>query len=393
MPNLAQRGQKYLSYLWDRHAFGVRDLDPPDETPGERRWLFLYTPLAWCYRTSVTLSIALFVAGKFFIFGVLMALWGIISLVGQPLWKAFRHVTRSPQLQRQRGRAVRVSLALLAGVFALAFIVPMPLYTRAEGVVWLPDQAILRAGGNGFFKRWLVEPGARVKRGEALFELEDSVLAAELEVARAKVAEAQAKYRAEQFTDVVKARLSERQLAHEQDVLAKLEERKALLIGYAGLDGVLVAARARDMPERFLKKGDLAGYVLEKSELIARVVVPQDDIDLLRSSYRAAELRFADSIGTSYPVALVRSPAGGVEELPTAALGLAGGGAIPTLPSDPEGVKTIERIFLVDLALPADFLPAAFGERVYVRFTHGWEPLAWQGIRRLRQLFLSRFGV
>jgi putative peptide zinc metalloprotease protein len=393
MPNLAQRGQKYLAYLWDRHVFGVQDLDVPAETVSERRWLIAYTPLAWCYRTFVTVSIILFMAGEFFIFGVLVALWGAFSLVCLPLWKAYKHVVASPTLQRQRVRATRIGLALTAGVLLIAFVLPMPLRTRVEGVVWLPDQALLHAGGAGFFQRWLVEPGAKVSQGTPLFVLEDELLTTELEVSRAKVAEADAKYRSEQFSDPVKAAQSGRQLAQEQEVLARLEERAAKLVGYAEADGTLVAAKPQDMPGQYFKKGELIGYVLETKQLIARVVVPQDDIDLLRSRIRSAELRLAESLPQTEKVALAREIPGAVEELPTAALSLGGGGPIPTLPSDPNGLKTVERVFLVDLSLPPEIQATAFGERVHVRFDHGFEPLAFQGLRRLRQLFLSRFGV
>lgn len=393
MPGLAQRGQKYFSYLWDRYVFGARELEVPPESGAERGWLVIYAPLAWCYRTFVVISIALFVAGEFFIFGVLIALWSAFALIGIPLWKAFHHVTQSPTLHRHRARTLRLSVALLLAVLALVFIVPVPLHTRAQGVVWLPDQAMLRAGENGFFKHWLLKPGAHVNKGDALYELEDQALATDLEVARAKVLEAESKYRAEQFADFSKAVVSRRQLEHEESVLAKLEERAAKLVGYAEMDGVLVAPQSQDMPGRHLRKGELAGYVLEKNALVARVVVPQDDIGLVRTSFRSAELRFADSIAQRHAVAMVREPAGGVDELPTAALGLSGGGQIPTVPADPDGLETTERIFMVDLALPADMPPAAFGERVHVRFSHAWEPLAQQGLRRLRQLFLSRFGV
>lgn len=393
MPNLAQRGQKYLTYLWDRYVFGVQDLDVPAETPSERRWLVAYTPLAWCYRTFVTVSIILFIAGEFFVFGVLIALWGTVSLIGLPLWKAYRHVVASPALHRQRVRATRIALALTAGILLLAFALPVPLRTQAQGVVWLPDNALLHAGGAGFFQRWLVEPGTRVSRGAPLFVLEDELLATELEASRAKVAEAEARYRAEQFSDPVKAVQSGRKLVQEQEVLARLEERAARLVGYAEMDGTLVTARPRDMPGQYFKKGDLVGHVLEAKDLIARVVVPQDDIDLLRSRFRSAELRLAESLSDIDTVGLAREIPGAVDELPTAALGLAGGGVIPTLPSDPSGIKTVERVFLVDLGLPPALRTTAFGERVHVRFDHGYEPLALQGLRRLRQLFLSRFGV
>lgn len=393
IPNLAQRGQKYLTYLWDRYVFGAHDVQAPPETAAEKRWLFCYTPLAWCYRVFVTLSIILFVSGEFFIFGTLIALWGLVTLIAVPLWKAWQHVTRSPGLQRRRAQAVRLSLALVTSIAVLAFIVPVPLYTRAEGVVWLPDQAIVRAGGNGFFVRWYAQPGSWVRKGDLLFEQEDRQLATEIEVARAKVDEAQASFLAQAFVDPVKAQVSERQLQQEQAILAKLEERAARLQGHAQTDGVLAAAQAQDLPARYLKKGEVIGHVLAKESLVARTVISQDDIHLVRAYFRGAELRLADSIRHAAPVTLIRPPAGGVDELPTPALGLSGGGRIATLPSDPNGVKTVERVFMVDLALPEELPPAAFGERVYVRFDHGWEPLAWQGLRRLRQLFLGRFGV
>lgn len=393
MPNLAQRGQKFLAYLWDRHVFGVQDMEPSHETPAERRWLIFYTPLAWCYRVFVTVTIILFVAGEFFIFGVLIALWGVVTLLGMPLWKAYRHVTHSPALQRRRVQAIRISLGISAMVLFLAFVVPAPLHTLAQGVVWLPDESMLRARESGFFVRWLVQPGERVRKGTPLFLLEDRALAAEVEVARAKVAEADAKYRSEQFSDPVKAAVSRDQLEQERIILRKTEERAEKLLGHAETDGVLVASLSQDMPGRYFKKGELIAYVLEKNALIARVVVPQDDIDLVRTRYHLAEFRFADWIVQTHDTGMIRQAVGGVDELPTAALGIQGGGVIPTLPSDTNGVKTMERVFMVDLALPADAPPSAFGERIYVRFDHGYEPMAWQGVRRLRQLFLSRFGV
>jgi putative peptide zinc metalloprotease protein len=393
IPNLAQRGQKYLTYLWDRYAFGALEAEPPPETPSEKRWLATYVPLAWCYRMFVVVSIILFVADQFFIFGVLVALWGTITLIGTPLWKSWRHLAQSAVLQRRRKQAMRLSAALAVAVLLIAFALPLPLRTRAEGVVWLPDQAILRAGDGGFFVRWQMDAGARVEKGDVLFELEDPVLATEIEVASARVAEAEAKYLSEQFADPAKAQVLGRQLRQEQEVLAKLQERAVKLKGIAETGGVLVVGQPQDMPGRYFKKGELIGYVLTREALIARVVIQQDDIHLVRTYFQGARMRLADKLEESHAVTQARSPAGAVDELPTPALGLAGGGRIPTRPDDPDGVRTVERVFTIDLALPESMRPAAFGERVHVRFEHGWEPPAWQGLRRLRQLFLGRFGV
>lgn len=393
MPNLAQRGQKYLAYLWDRHVFGALDADVPAERARDRFWLLVYTPLAWCYRTFVTVSIIFFVATKFFIFGVLAAMWAAFSMFCLPLWKAFRHVTSSPVLQRQRGRALRVSAGIAITLLAIAFLLPVPLRTRAEGVVWLPDDSLLHAGEGAFFERWLVPPGSQVTRGTPLYAMRNDQLEADLAASRARVDEEEAKFRATEFDDPVKAVQAERKLKQEKEVQARLVERVNRLVGYADTDGRLVVADSRDMPGQYFKKGDLVGYVLKASDLLARAVVKQDDIDLLRSRRHAIELRTAGALPHVETATLVREHPGAVDELPTPALSLAGGGSIPTLPSDPHGVKTVDKVFLVDLALPPTMYTTAFGERVYVRFDHGYEPLAFQALRRLRQLFLSRFGV
>lgn len=393
MPNLAQRGQKLLKHLWNKHVFGVPDQEDPHETPSERRWLVAYTILSYFYRVFVTLGIALFVAQEFFVFGVLIALWTMFGLVVMPLWKAGRFVLYDPALQRRRQRAVRVSGGLVAGLLVFAFLVPVPARTQATGVVWLPDASLLRAGANGFFARWLVPPGTPVKRGTPVLALEDPLLTAEADVAQAKVDEARARLYAEQFTQPAKAEIAKRQLQQEEVQLARAMQKLSKLVLVAGADGVVTAARPDDMPGQFYKQGELLGHVLEPKELVARVAVQQADIDLVRKRYRGADLRLAESMEQVHPSAILREAGAGTNELPTSALAVAQGGPIATDPQDSEGRKALERIFVFDLQLPPGTAPSAFGERVHVRFSHAPEPLAWQGYRRLRQLFLSRFTV
>ena len=85
-------------------------------------------------------------------------------------------------------------------------------------------------------------------------------------------------------------------------------------------------------------------------------------------------------------------PAAGLE-LPSAALGAAGGGNIPVDPTDPDGLRALESIFQLDLSLPQEVKDPHIGGRVYVRFDHGSMPLALQWYRSLRQLFLKKFYV
>lgn len=393
IPNLGQRGQRYLTYLADRYLFGAKELKSPDETPAEKRWLAGYTVTAWFYRVFVTVTIILFIGNKFFIFGILMAAVAAFGMFIMPLWKAARHLRESPALHRHRGRAVKLTAGAAAVILAIGLFVPMPLRTQSEGVVWLPDQALLRAEVNGFFVRWLVEPGTFVRKGTALATMTDPKLETELGVAKAKVAETQARYDAVQFTDPVKAAVQQQQLAYEQKALDRVSERYAHLVLYAGTDGVLTAKKFQDMPGQYYKKGELLGYLMDKDKLIARVAVTQDNIDLVRSRLKQVELRFPDDMSDTYRVSMLREVPSALDELPTAALSPNGGGHIPVDPRDSKGLKTLDRVFFVDLGLPHAIAPNDFGGRVYVRFSHVSEPLFSQAYRRVRQLFLSRFHV
>lgn len=392
IPNLAQRGQAWWTYLLDRYAFGSHDAVKPDETRAEQRWLFIYTPLAWCYRTFVTVSVMFIVAGKFFVFGVMMACWSAFSLIGMPLRKGWQHLRTAASLQHCRTRAMRRTATAIGMLLVLLLGIPVPLYTPALGVVWLPDRSMLHARENGFFANWLVTPGQAVHDGQPIYRLSNLQLQADLAVNRAKYAQAEARYDAEQFTDPAKAAISRRQLQEAQEVLARTQQRVARLVGSAASNGRLIAATPQDMPGRYYKQGDLVGYVLDRQALIVRTVVQQDDIDLVHERLTSVRLRLSDSLDRVYPSHVVRAFPGGVEELPTAALGLNAGGTVPTQPNDPNGLKTLQRVFIVDLALPEGVTPM-FGERVHVRFEHGTECLAKQGWRRLRQVFLSHFNV
>jgi putative peptide zinc metalloprotease protein len=87
-------------------------------------------------------------------------------------------VFASPRLLRNRSRAVTATFSMILVAGIMLFLIPAPSYTTTEGVVWLPENAIVRAGTDGFVRALLVEPGKTVTAGEALVESEESTLKA-----------------------------------------------------------------------------------------------------------------------------------------------------------------------------------------------------------------------
>jgi putative peptide zinc metalloprotease protein len=193
--------------------------------------------------------------------------------------------------------------------------------------------------------------------------------------------------------DRVKAQMAADELAYVERSLAEARRRVDELTVTAGCDGTFVVAVPEDLPGRFVKRGDLVGYVMDFGSITIRTVVPQAEIDLVRYQTRAVHARLAERLGDSVPGVVRRVVPAASENLPAMALGAEGGGKLAVDPRDDRGVRALERVFQVDVELQETARHVNVGGRAFVRFDHGQASLARQWYRRLRQLFLARFDV
>jgi putative peptide zinc metalloprotease protein len=392
IPNLRQRANRYVLWWVERHLFGSREAEVPDATPGERRWFVFYAVASFLYRTLVMVAIALLVLERFFYAGVLLVAAAAAGMLFLPLGRGVAFVARSPRLRRVRRRAVAVTTGAAAAVLAL-LLLPVPHRTRTEGVVWIPDEAIVRAGAAGFVERVVATPGASVREGDLLFELREPVLEAEVRRLEARRRELEARRTFERTRDPVAMQVAEEELGYVMRDLARAEERLAELDVRSRGAGTFVVPGAADLPGRFVRRGETLAHVVSLPGREVRAVVSQSDAGLVRERTRAAHVRLAERLSEPLEATLLRVVPAAAAELPSSALGGSGGGAVVTDPSDPRGRKAIEPVFEVELALPPGTPTVQVGGRVHVRFDHGLEPLAVQGWRRLRQLFLARLDV
>jgi putative peptide zinc metalloprotease protein len=393
IPNLGTRANKYLGYLFQRYLLGVRDADSPAESAGERVWFVLYGIAAFLYRAFILFVIIVFIAGKFFLVGVLLALCALATQVFVPVSKSVSFLTSSPGLRRQRGRALGTSVALLLAALGLVFAAPAPSWTRAEGVVWVPEEAQVRAGTEGFIERLLVPADSQVVRGQPLIEAQEPFLRTRVAVLEAQLRELEAQYDALLQQDRVQAAIAREEMASVRANLERARERQAQLVLRSPANGRFVVPHAADLPGRFVSKGQLVAYVVEPKELTARVAVGQDDIGQVRGRTRSVEVMLAGWGADPVPAQVRREVPGGSRQLPSAALGSAGGGRFAVDPRDNQGVTALGRVFQLELALPPEVHSAYLGARVFVRFDHGFEPVGFQVYRAARQLFLRQFDV
>jgi putative peptide zinc metalloprotease protein len=393
IPNLGPRGNRYFFYLVQRYLFGMTQAQPSMSTPGERFWFIVYTVASFFYRMLIYASIVLFVASKFFFIGVLFACLALINMFIMPALKGIKFLVTSPRLNRRRFQAITVSLLFCGGLAAAVALAPVPLSTMAEGAVWIPEKAFVRAGTAGFIDRLVAVPGERVVPGQALVECSDPFLPAEIEVLASQLKGLEAIYDTQRPTDRVAAEITQEEIENVTAQLADARQRAEELTVRSQAQGTFVVPMAQDFPGRFVQRGELLGYVLDRSAIMARVVVLQAQIDLVRKQTRGVDVRFPERIAQSIPARVMREVPAATDQLPSRTLSMEGGGNIAIDPRDAWGTKSFQKLFLFDIELPTQAALFNVGGRVYVRFDHGREPLVYRWYREIRRVFLRRFNV
>ena len=393
IPNLRSRSNSYLGYVCERYLFGRKEASLPQATRGEKSWFVTYGISAFFYRIFIMTAIVLFILDEYFLVGVILGIFGAIMWVIVPVGKGLVFLFTNARLRTVRGRAIVVTGLLICLLVGSVGFIPVPWRTVAEGVVWLPDEAYVRAEVNGFVDRVMVESGTRVRKGEILFLCVNPELSTEMSVLTARLKELEARFRQQLPEDRVKAAIVKEEMQYVRKELAQTQERFSQLTVRSQIDGTFVAPNAVDLPHRFVRRGEQLAVVVDLNTITVRSVVTQSDIDIVQDRTIRVDARLAERLNEVTPASVTRIVPTATDELPSRALGSEGGGELIANPVEGEGSKVIEKVFLIDLELPIQEGLVNAGGRVYVRFDHGLEPLAGRWARSIRQLFLSRFNV
>ena len=393
IPNLRTRANQYLARLVETRLFGVQDSSAETTTVGERGWLGFYAVASFLYRTFVMCAIALFIAGEYLVVGVILALWAVIAAVVIPLVKALGYLLMHQRLRRRRPRALAVTGIAVAALYMALFVVPVPLWSRAEGVIAVPEESQLRAAVDGFVRSVAAVPGTAVARGTLLLVTEDPALQLKGRVLEAQQRLLEARANAQRLESRVKWALTLDELVAVRAELEQTRQRLAELSIVSPAAGTFVLTQAAvDLPERYVRRGEPLGYVVPAKTATARVLVSQDDVDLVRNRTERVEVKLAGRLYDRMAASVRREVPAASNRVVNLAMSSIGGGGAPLDPRETKEPKTLDAWFDFELDLPAT--PAlVLGEHVYVRFEHGSEPLGWRIYRSVRQLFMRHFTV
>ena len=354
IPNLHERALEQLKFVVHRWFFGDLQATSPASSKAEAFWLISYAVLSGLYRIFVYGAIILFVADRFLLLGILMAVFCLLTWGLLPIGRFFHYLFTSSQLARQRSRAVGVSLLSLMTAALLLGLVPFPHHFRAPGVVEAESLVPVLSQSEGQLLEILVSDGVQIKKGEPLARLRNP----ELDIEMALIAAQRDEVLAQMQQNVTLAgaearRILEKQLATLDQRLQRSRQQKKQLLVLAPAEGIWVARESRELKEAWLARGTELGQILSPVRFSFSAVVSQEEAASLFNGKMnlQAEVRLTGQGGKVIEVSEYRIIPFQQEILPSAALGWKSGGDVAVSGDDQQGLKTLEPFFRIDATL------------------------------------------
>lgn len=401
VPNLMQRSMRMLQHLAQKYLYRVERTRAPSNSRSEQTILVVYGLLAMAYRIFLFITITLYVMGKLFAIGLLLAIWSAIAWFAIPTGKFIQWLASGPVLAERRGRAILTSLVLVfVGVVGLG-IVPVPDNRRAAGVI----ESVQRSGvffkADGFVVQAHVRAGDRVRAGDPLVTCESPELEARLAIAEAQLAEYEALERQYLVTSPAAAQTIRRFIDAHRKLIATLREDLNGLILRAPHDGVVVLGIGSVDPQQvvgaYAKEGQLLCEIVDAERVrvaAALTTIEAEPLFQLESQlgegHRRAEIRRYARPHEVLRAQQVDILPAGQRKIPHPALTYTGGGVIETEKEDQTGTVAKTPRFIA--YLDAEGLGAP-GERVIVRFSLPWRPLLDQWIDRVRRVITEQVDI
>jgi putative peptide zinc metalloprotease protein len=400
VPNLMQRSMRMLQHLCQKYIYRLEHTRSPSSSRAEQAILVVYGIAAMIYRVFLFFGITLYLLGKLFALGLVLAVWSAAAWFILPTGKFIHWLAASPQVSERRARAIATTVGL-AALFAVVFgMIPVPDHRRAAGVVESVQHSGIFFGVDGFIESAPKRLGDEVKKGDLIVACRSPDLEQRIELVEARLAELESIERASLVKSPAQAQLARERMDATRDMLRVLRDRLAMLQVRAPHDGVLVAGVGGVDPGTvvgaYAKRGQMLCEIVDTGHV--RVTAPLSTaqasplLELPREKYSVQVRPY------SRPERLVKGsgvmivPAG-QKALPHPALGYTGGGTIETEAQDKSGLVSKTPQFIVRVSGLDDGGTEWLGnpgERVKLRFALPSRPLLGQWFDRVERLLQGR---
>ncbi len=398
VPNLYQRAREQLKFLSEYFLFGLSSARPAASNRREAVLLPLYGIGSLIYWVFLMLFISVFVANRYLEVGLAMVALLLVTSVLMPLGKFLQFLFASPRLAQHRTRAFAVTGGLLGVFLLLTGVWQSPEYVRVDGVLQAQTYAQVNAGSSGVLASRGAELGDRVSAGQILLNLRNPSLVLERTAAERELTGLRWQAQRATASGQVELKPIQEQIRALTAKLALIDTRLAALTVRAPASGIWVGGEFAAEAGQWVKRGQSLGQIVNPDAWTFVGVLPQVDTFLFERTTEAAQVRLRGQEERVLDVALPRIIPHENGVLPSAALGMAGGGPIAVDPTDGQGTTAREPffrlesdLFSVEALAPSETL--RHGLRGTLRVQLSDAPLLVQWERRVRQFLQRSFRV
>ncbi len=395
IPNLYQRSRQQVVYLIERFVFGCQQLESTAHSVKEAFYLVLYAILSSLYRIVVVVGIILFVADKYLLLGLLMALFSAAMWLLQPPVKLVKYLATNQRIARRRNVAIYVSFGFIIGLVLALSLIPLPDRIRVPGVIESVDYTHINTQAAGRLIEILAPDGSQVSVGTPLLRFENKQLTRQIKLVSLQLEEnhyQQKKARDRQSADLAPLQKQQQSL---QKRLVKLKHKQGQLRLKAPISGIWSAPKIKQLTNTWVERGATLGTLYSPQAYRFSAVVLQDDnARLFQHPSEVAEVRIHGQEGVNIQVRELQLQPFHNEKLPSAALGWQGGGELGVQTKDQTGTQSREPFFQLHAELPgSDEVQYFHGVSGVLRISLTPTPLLWQWYRQFRQLLQKRYQL
>ncbi|MCA9297909.1 MAG: PqqD family peptide modification chaperone [Phycisphaerales bacterium] len=396
VPNLMQRSMNQLKYFFQKHVYRMPNPTPPTTVPAETVILYIYGIGAMCYRIFLFFSITLYVMGKLFAIGLVLAVWTGAMWFILPVGKFVHWLGSSPNLVDRRARTIGLTVAMIVVAFVLVGVIPVQDRRRATGVVESMVRSGIYFGEDAFVTEVHHRPGDLVHAGDPIVTCDSPELRAMAALASLQLEEAEIKAREAESSSAAEAKVAVQRVATLESQVQYYDQQLARLVVAAPHDGYLVGRDPEMLLGAFVRKGDPLLEVVDTSEIRVVALLEQHEaawhFDIGRERY-AVEMRRHAVVDEIIEGEVVEVVEAGQHELPHASLGFGGGGHIETDPRDESGMFARQPQFVMRIVPHLATSTPRPGERVALRFTLPSRPVMSQFLDRMHKLIQGRVKI
>ncbi len=393
IPNLESRSKLYLGYLVKRHLWGIDRAVDPSHTTGERGWLLFYAVASTACRVFILGAIALMLMNTFVTIGAVLVAVLVIRWLLMPATRFVRFLATSRELDRQRGRAVVSSALCTLVLFVAIGWVNLPDRCQIQGVVEPHDYAVIRMKTAGFVQG-VLDSGTRIEPdGTILVSANNPDQEAEKDQLLAEYRRLRIKRQSAQTKEAAAVQIVDEKIAALDEKIKRARQNLANLTLRSSIQGIWVAPDADRLKARRLEQGHHIGVVADLDRLRIRAVASQQVASrLIEDARPRVEIRVKNRPDIEFTGTIEKIIPAGQEQLPSAALGYAGGGTTRIDLEDETGRRAADPFFEV-FVLPSSSAKVFLrpGQTMALRFETTPKPLLVQGWRTLLQLFQRRY--